>query len=159
MKDYLAALTRAAPTPAHGRNVAREYLQARILEALQRAGAFAQYLCLPATNVVPLDDSLPEDVVAFFDAYGNATHTALQFDVVRSRLENEYGVLTDIEHLPYSLARWVHGPEETIARLPMRNDVVLTHDRDGSDVALFSTPFYLRYVTEHYPGLRFESQS
>jgi len=40
MKDYLAALTRAAPTPAHGRNVAREYLQARILEALQRAGAF-----------------------------------------------------------------------------------------------------------------------
>ena len=50
---------------------------------VQRAGAFAQYLCLPATNVVPLEDSyLPEDVIAFFDAYGNATHTALQFDVV-----------------------------------------------------------------------------
>lgn len=39
MKDYLAALVRAAPTPAHGRNVAREYLQARILAALQHAGA------------------------------------------------------------------------------------------------------------------------
>ncbi len=39
MKDYLAELIRAAPTPAHGRNVAREYLQARILGALQRAGA------------------------------------------------------------------------------------------------------------------------
>jgi hypothetical protein len=39
MKDYLATLVRAAPTPAHGRNVAREYLQARILGALQRAGA------------------------------------------------------------------------------------------------------------------------
>ena len=50
---------------------------------VQRNGAFAQYLCLPATNVVPLeDDYLPEDVIAFFDAYGNATHTALQFDVV-----------------------------------------------------------------------------
>ena len=49
---------------------------------VNRNGAFAQYLCLPAKNVVPLDESLPEDVVAFFDAYGNATHTALQFDVV-----------------------------------------------------------------------------
>ena len=39
MKDYLATLVRAAPTPAHGRNVAREYLQARILGTLQRAGA------------------------------------------------------------------------------------------------------------------------
>jgi len=39
MKDYLATLIRAAPTPAHGRNVAREYLQARILGTLQRAGA------------------------------------------------------------------------------------------------------------------------
>jgi hypothetical protein len=39
MKEYLAALVRDAPTPAHGRNVAREYLQARILGALQRAGA------------------------------------------------------------------------------------------------------------------------
>ncbi|HID90093.1 MAG TPA: nucleotidyl transferase AbiEii/AbiGii toxin family protein [Anaerolineae bacterium] len=39
MKAYLAELVRAAPTPAHGRNVAREYLQARILGALQRAGA------------------------------------------------------------------------------------------------------------------------
>ncbi len=39
MKPYLADLVRAAPTPAHGRNAAREYLQARILGALQRAGA------------------------------------------------------------------------------------------------------------------------
>jgi len=39
MKPYLADLIRAAPTPAHGRNVTREYLQARILGALQRAGA------------------------------------------------------------------------------------------------------------------------
>ena len=39
MKDHLGSLVRAAPTPAHGRNVVREYLQARILAALQRAGA------------------------------------------------------------------------------------------------------------------------
>jgi threonine 3-dehydrogenase len=29
-----------------------------------------------AKNVVPIDEALPEEVVAFFDAYGNATHTA-----------------------------------------------------------------------------------
>jgi len=39
MKDYLASLVRAAPTPVQGRNVAREYLQARLLGALKRAGA------------------------------------------------------------------------------------------------------------------------
>ena len=39
MKDYLAQLVRTAPTPVEGRNVAREYLQARILGILQRTGA------------------------------------------------------------------------------------------------------------------------
>ncbi len=39
MKDYLAELVHSALTPAHARNLAREYLQARLLGALQRAGA------------------------------------------------------------------------------------------------------------------------
>ncbi len=39
MKDYLAELVRSALTPSHARNLAREYLQARLLGALQRAGA------------------------------------------------------------------------------------------------------------------------
>lgn len=39
MKEYLADLVRAAPTPLWARHVAREYLQARILGAMQRAGA------------------------------------------------------------------------------------------------------------------------
>lgn len=39
MKEYLAELVRQASTPVEGRNRAREYLQARILAALQRAGA------------------------------------------------------------------------------------------------------------------------
>jgi hypothetical protein len=39
MKEYLAELTRQASSPLQGRNTAREYLQARILAALQRAGA------------------------------------------------------------------------------------------------------------------------
>jgi len=39
MKDHLAELVRAAPTPLLARNIAREYLQARILGAMQRVGA------------------------------------------------------------------------------------------------------------------------
>lgn len=39
MKDYLIEIIRQAPTSMDGRNMAREYLQARILAALQRAGA------------------------------------------------------------------------------------------------------------------------
>jgi hypothetical protein len=39
MKEYLTELVRVSPTLAHGWNVAREYLQARILGCMQRAGA------------------------------------------------------------------------------------------------------------------------
>jgi hypothetical protein len=39
MKDALIELVRQAPTPVDGRNLAREYLQARLLAALQRQGA------------------------------------------------------------------------------------------------------------------------
>ena len=39
MKEYLAELVGQATSPAQSRNIAREYLQARILAALQRSGA------------------------------------------------------------------------------------------------------------------------
>jgi hypothetical protein len=39
MKEYLSELVPGSPTPAQARNVTREYLQARILGSLQRAGA------------------------------------------------------------------------------------------------------------------------
>lgn len=49
---------------------------------VNRDGAFAEYLVIPAKNVVPIPPEMPEELVAFFDAFGNATHTALMFDVV-----------------------------------------------------------------------------
>ncbi|OIQ34230.1 MAG: L-threonine 3-dehydrogenase [Roseobacter sp. MedPE-SWchi] len=45
-------------------------------------GAFAQYLALPAFNVVPLPDEIPDDIGAILDPLGNAVHTALSFDLV-----------------------------------------------------------------------------
>lgn len=45
-------------------------------------GAFAQYLRLPAFNVVPLPDDIPDEIGAILDPLGNAVHTALSFDLV-----------------------------------------------------------------------------
>lgn len=45
-------------------------------------GAFAQFLKLPAFNVVPLPDDISDDIGAILDPLGNAVHTALSFDLV-----------------------------------------------------------------------------
>jgi threonine 3-dehydrogenase len=47
-----------------------------------RDGAFAEYICLPATNVWLCDTKIPEDILAIFDPFGNAAHTALSFDLL-----------------------------------------------------------------------------
>ena len=49
---------------------------------VDRDGAFAEYLCIPQENVIKIDESIPEEIVAFFDALGNATHTALMFPLI-----------------------------------------------------------------------------
>ena len=49
---------------------------------VNRPGAFAEYLALPMTNVWVHDPSIPRDVQSIFDPFGNAVHTALQFDVL-----------------------------------------------------------------------------
>ncbi|WP_299610882.1 L-threonine 3-dehydrogenase [uncultured Tateyamaria sp.] len=45
-------------------------------------GAFAEYLRLPAFNVVPLPDEIEDDIGAILDPLGNAVHTALSFDLI-----------------------------------------------------------------------------
>ncbi len=45
-------------------------------------GAFAEYLRLPAFNVVPLPDSVDDEIGAILDPLGNAVHTALSYDLV-----------------------------------------------------------------------------
>ncbi|MBE2275881.1 MAG: L-threonine 3-dehydrogenase [Rhodobacteraceae bacterium] len=45
-------------------------------------GAFAEYLRLPAFNVVPLPDAIPDEIGAILDPLGNAVHTALSFDLI-----------------------------------------------------------------------------
>jgi threonine 3-dehydrogenase len=47
-----------------------------------RDGCFAEYLSIPATNAFPLPDSIPNNEAAILDPFGNATHTALSYDLV-----------------------------------------------------------------------------
>ncbi|RST88173.1 L-threonine 3-dehydrogenase [Aquibium carbonis] len=49
---------------------------------VNRPGAFAEYLCLPQHNVVPIPDDVSDEIAAIFDPLGNAVHTALSFDLV-----------------------------------------------------------------------------
>ncbi len=49
---------------------------------VNRAGAFAEYVVVPVTNVWHCCDDIPLDVLSCFDPLGNAVHTALAFDVL-----------------------------------------------------------------------------
>jgi len=49
---------------------------------VNRAGAFAEYLSIPASNVFKLPPAIDDEVAAILDPFGNATHTALAFNVV-----------------------------------------------------------------------------
>jgi threonine 3-dehydrogenase len=49
---------------------------------VNRTGAFAEFLAIPVTNVWHADPAIPLDVISCFDPLGNATHTALSFDVL-----------------------------------------------------------------------------
>src|SRR5579883_603839 len=49
---------------------------------VNRAGAFAQYLSIPASNVFKLTGAIDDEIASILDPFGNATHTALAFNVV-----------------------------------------------------------------------------
>lgn len=49
---------------------------------VNRDGAFAEYLVIPAFNAFKIPDNISDDLAAIFDPFGNAVHTALSFDLV-----------------------------------------------------------------------------
>jgi threonine 3-dehydrogenase len=49
---------------------------------VNRPGCFADYLVIPASNAFLLSEAIGDDVAAILDPFGNATHTALSFDLV-----------------------------------------------------------------------------
>ena len=49
---------------------------------VNRNGAFAEYLVIPAANVWPCNPAIDEELYAIFDPFGNATHTALSYEML-----------------------------------------------------------------------------
>jgi threonine 3-dehydrogenase len=49
---------------------------------VNKPGCFAEYIAMPAVNVFPLPDAIPDEIASFLDPLGNAVHTALSFDLV-----------------------------------------------------------------------------
>jgi threonine 3-dehydrogenase len=49
---------------------------------VNRDGAFAEYLVIPASNIWVCKANIPEEVISIFDPFGNAVHTALSFDLL-----------------------------------------------------------------------------
>ena len=49
---------------------------------VNRPGAFAEYISVPAFNIFKLPDVINDDMAAILDPFGNATHTALSYDLV-----------------------------------------------------------------------------
>jgi threonine 3-dehydrogenase len=60
----------------------REFCHHHLGVGVTRPGAFADYIVIPAQNVYVVPDHITPDVAAVLDPLGNATHTALRFDVV-----------------------------------------------------------------------------
>ena len=49
---------------------------------IQVPGAFAEYICVPETNVIKIPNNINDDVAAIFDPLGNAFHTALSYQII-----------------------------------------------------------------------------
>lgn len=60
----------------------RQLCKNTVSVGVNRDGAFAEYLVIPATNVIEVEEGIPEELCSSFDPLGNAVHTALQYNVV-----------------------------------------------------------------------------
>ncbi|MBD2057603.1 peptide chain release factor 3 [Oculatella sp. FACHB-28] len=78
----------------------------------------------------------------------------LQFEVVQFRLQNEYGVETTIELLPYSVARWVDGGWEALQKVGRLFNTVTVKDSWGRPVLLFRNEWNCQQVEGEHPELK-----
>lgn len=78
----------------------------------------------------------------------------LQFDLVQSRLEQEYRVATAVERLPYRSALWVlAGPHQVATFAWPMHGLLRTQDRDGRSVALCEGPWVEQLLAEKNPQI------
>lgn len=78
----------------------------------------------------------------------------LQIEVVKFRLENEYGVETLIEPLPYTVARWVEGGWGALEKAGRIFNTVTVKDSWGRPVLLFRNTWNVGQLEGEHPELK-----
>ncbi|MFP4101493.1 peptide chain release factor 3 [Coleofasciculus sp.] len=78
----------------------------------------------------------------------------LQFEVVQFRLQNEYGVETLLDMLPYSVARWVAGGWQALEKAGRLFNTAVVKDNWGRPVLLFKNEWNLQQVIGDHPELQ-----
>jgi peptide chain release factor 3 len=81
----------------------------------------------------------------------------LQFDVVRFRLESEYDTATDIEWLPFKLARWTRDDPDRLRGLRLPYSAKLVRDQVGYPAVLFRSKWDAEYAERENPEMRFSA--
>ncbi len=80
----------------------------------------------------------------------------LQLDVLKNRLDAEYGLDVGFETAEFQLARWISSPDpKGLASFVAANGAGIAADLDGDLVFLARNQFYLDYTRERAPGILF----
>ncbi|NCT56306.1 MAG: L-threonine 3-dehydrogenase [Legionella sp.] len=132
---------------------------------VNRPGCFAEYLVLPASNVLPLPDDITGDQAAILDPFGNATHCALSFNLIGEDVlitgagpigmmavaiarhaGARHVVITDVNDHRLALAKKMgatrainikhHTLQDTMAELGMREGFDVGLEMSGNPMAL-----------------------
>lgn len=77
----------------------------------------------------------------------------LQFEIVKYRLETEYGALSRLEGTSWNMARWIRTAPAAIETLSLPSGVKIARDGSGRPVLLFPGEWYGRYFQEQNKGV------
>ncbi|MDF0552798.1 peptide chain release factor 3 [Kamptonema sp. UHCC 0994] len=78
----------------------------------------------------------------------------LQFEVVQFRMQNEYGVESTLELLPFTVARWVDGGWDALQKVGRLFNTVTVKDGWGRPVLLFRNEWNCQQVEGDHPELK-----
>ncbi len=77
----------------------------------------------------------------------------LQFDVLKFRLESEYGVEIRLDPLPYEHIRWIESKDIDVSKLSVTSDTKKIKDLKGNPLLIFTHPWSVKTVLERNEGL------
>ncbi|NEX14758.1 MAG: peptide chain release factor 3 [Prosthecochloris sp.] len=105
-----------------------------------------------------------EGVAQLFMQYGNrkivGTVGELQFDVIKFRLEHEYGAACDFTPLRYYKAFWITPKDKPqYEEFLRRKSSVIAEDKEGHPVFFAESEWMLNVARENYPGVIFHETS